>query len=52
VEAAPVAFPAGEKTGWLMELLIKKFLRISDIQFGRLYDVSAQRSDLIGKTCH
>ena len=52
VEAAPVAFPAGEKTGWLMELLIKKFLRISDIQFGRMYDVSSQRSDLIGKTCH
>ena len=52
VEAAPVAFPAGEKSGWLMELLIKKFLRISDIQFGRLYDVSGQRSDLIGKTCH
>lgn len=45
--AAPVAFPKDEETSWLVKVVMKKFLRVEDIQFGKYYDMDM----FLGTSC-
>ena len=46
-QAAVVAFPKDEETSWLVKTIIKRFLRVEDIQFGKFYNVNM----FIGASC-
>jgi hypothetical protein len=47
-ELTPVAFPAKEEGSWITKVLIKKFLRMEDIQMGKWSNSQL----FIGKSCH